>query len=137
MLLSSNRFQLCTLSYGKVKLVLKHNRYFVESRHSDVMQKLVKDPVIQSCMLNDTVGQPDQVQGGNSASDSKVETVLGPAQLSGQVVGQRGLLPPATACSLREHTLARLGIGTHIQRSSSLQVPQPWRVTTAAPWSNN
>jgi hypothetical protein len=23
--------QLCTISYGKVKLVLKHNRYFVES----------------------------------------------------------------------------------------------------------
>lgn len=25
--------KLCTLSYGKVKLVLKHNRYFVESSH--------------------------------------------------------------------------------------------------------
>ena len=24
-------FQLCTLSYGKVKLLLKHNRYYVES----------------------------------------------------------------------------------------------------------
>ena len=43
--------QLCTLSYGKVKLVLKHNRYFVESRHSDVIQKLLKDPVVKSCVL--------------------------------------------------------------------------------------
>lgn len=25
--------QLCTLSYGKVKLVLKHNQYFVESQY--------------------------------------------------------------------------------------------------------
>ena len=25
-------FQLCTLSYGKVKLVLKTNRYFIESQ---------------------------------------------------------------------------------------------------------
>ena len=25
-------FQLCTLSYGKIKLVLKHNKYFVESQ---------------------------------------------------------------------------------------------------------
>ena len=24
---------MCTLSYGKVKLVLKHNRYFVESSY--------------------------------------------------------------------------------------------------------
>jgi DNA excision repair protein ERCC-3 len=30
----------CTLSYGKVKLVLKHNRYFIESSHSDVIQKV-------------------------------------------------------------------------------------------------
>ena len=65
----------CTLSYGKVKLVLKHNRYFVESAfpvssytsptcnivnitrdylcgnvflfHKDVMQSLLKDPIVQ------------------------------------------------------------------------------------------
>ncbi|KAK3758633.1 hypothetical protein RRG08_019543 [Elysia crispata] len=39
--------KLCTLSYGKVKLVLKHNRYFVESQYPDVLQKLLKDPYIQ------------------------------------------------------------------------------------------
>ena len=43
--------QLCTLSYGKVKLVLKHNRYFVESPHPEVLQKILKDPVIQTCRL--------------------------------------------------------------------------------------
>lgn len=43
--------QLCTLSYGKVKLVLKHNKYFVESPHPEVLQKLLKDPVIQECRL--------------------------------------------------------------------------------------
>lgn len=43
--------QLCTLSYGKVKLVLKHNKYFVESPHPEVLQKLLKDPVVQSCRL--------------------------------------------------------------------------------------
>ncbi|KAG5360253.1 DNA repair helicase RAD25 [Yarrowia sp. B02] len=36
----------CTKSYGKVKLVLKHNRYFVESSQADVLQMLLKDPVI-------------------------------------------------------------------------------------------
>lgn len=35
-----------TISYGKVKLVLKHNRYFVESTQADILQKLLKDPVI-------------------------------------------------------------------------------------------
>lgn len=43
--------QMCTLSYGKVKLVLKHNRYFVESPFAEVIQKLLKDPVIQNCRL--------------------------------------------------------------------------------------
>ncbi|KAI5752743.1 hypothetical protein M8J77_019928 [Diaphorina citri] len=42
---------LCTLSYGKVKLVLKHNRYFIESPFAEVLQKLLKDPVIQECRL--------------------------------------------------------------------------------------
>lgn len=41
--------QLCTLSYGKVKLVLKQNKYFVESPHPEILQKILKDPVIQSC----------------------------------------------------------------------------------------
>lgn len=40
--------KLCTLSYGKVKLVLKHNRYFVESQFPEVLQKLLKDPGIQA-----------------------------------------------------------------------------------------
>ncbi len=43
--------KISTLSYGKVKLVLKHNRYFVESTYPEVIQKLLKDPVIQECRL--------------------------------------------------------------------------------------
>lgn len=47
--------KLCTLSYGKVKLVLKHNKYFVESVFPEVLQKLLKDPVIQECRLRRNV----------------------------------------------------------------------------------
>ncbi|CAF2952010.1 unnamed protein product [Rotaria sp. Silwood2] len=43
--------QLCTLSYAKVKLVLKHNRYFVESAYPDVLKKLLEDSQIQECRL--------------------------------------------------------------------------------------
>uniref|UniRef100_A0AAQ5ZP82 General transcription and DNA repair factor IIH helicase/translocase subunit XPB n=1 Tax=Amphiprion ocellaris TaxID=80972 RepID=A0AAQ5ZP82_AMPOC len=43
--------QLCTVSYGKVKLVLKHNRYFVESAFPDVIQRLLQDNVIRECRL--------------------------------------------------------------------------------------
>jgi DNA excision repair protein ERCC-3 len=36
----------CTGSYGRVKLVLKENRYFVESNDAAMLQKLLKDEVI-------------------------------------------------------------------------------------------
>ena len=36
-----------TLSYGKVKLVLKHNKYFVESSHPETLQFLLKDRTIR------------------------------------------------------------------------------------------
>ncbi|ODV65331.1 DNA repair helicase rad25 [Hyphopichia burtonii NRRL Y-1933] len=35
-----------TVSFGKVKLVLKHNRYFVESPQADILQMLLRDPII-------------------------------------------------------------------------------------------
>ncbi|CAJ0575554.1 unnamed protein product, partial [Mesorhabditis spiculigera] len=55
--------QVCTLSYGKVKLVLKHNRYYIESRHSEVIQRLLKDPVIQPCILEeDKTAEPPKNQ---------------------------------------------------------------------------
>lgn len=56
--------KLCTLSYGKVKLVLKHNRYFIESPHPDILQKLLKDPVIQQCRLkrSDDEGDDDFIK---------------------------------------------------------------------------
>jgi DNA excision repair protein ERCC-3 len=43
--------RLCTVSYGKLKLVLKHNRYFVETSHPDVIQTLLKDNVVNDCRL--------------------------------------------------------------------------------------
>lgn len=38
-----------------MKLVLKHNKYFVESPFPEVLQKLLKDPVIQECRLRKSV----------------------------------------------------------------------------------
>ena len=41
----------CTLSYGKIKLVLKHNKYFVESSHPETLQLLLKDTVIREARI--------------------------------------------------------------------------------------
>lgn len=48
--------KLCTVSYGKVKLVLKHNRYFVESAFPDVIQRLLQDNVVRECRLRNAEG---------------------------------------------------------------------------------
>ena len=42
---------LIQIVFLQVKLVLKHNKYFVESTFPEVLQKLLKDPVIQECRL--------------------------------------------------------------------------------------
>jgi DNA excision repair protein ERCC-3 len=41
-----------TLSYGKVKLVLKHNKYFVESNHPETLQVLLKDKTIREARVH-------------------------------------------------------------------------------------
>jgi DNA excision repair protein ERCC-3 len=46
-------------SFMQVKLVLKHNQYFVESPHPEVLQKMLKDPVIQQCRLRRNVDDAD------------------------------------------------------------------------------
>jgi DNA excision repair protein ERCC-3 len=40
-----------TLSYGKVKLVLKHNKYYVESSHPETLQILLKDKAIRDARV--------------------------------------------------------------------------------------
>lgn len=41
-----------TLSYGKVKLVLKHNKYYVESSHPETLQFLLKDTMIREARVH-------------------------------------------------------------------------------------
>lgn len=65
--------KLCTLSYGKVKLVLKHNKYFVESPYPEVLQKLLKDPVVQDCRLRRNI--EDEPEGEELITQVKEDLV--------------------------------------------------------------
>ena len=53
-----------TMSFGKIKLVLKQNRYFVESSHPEILQMLLRDPVISEA----------RVRPGESANDLPIAT---------------------------------------------------------------
>ncbi len=41
----------CTKRYGKAKLVLKHNRYYVESDHPEVLRELLRDEAISQARV--------------------------------------------------------------------------------------
>ncbi|XP_078259371.1 general transcription and DNA repair factor IIH helicase/translocase subunit XPB [Rhinoraja longicauda] len=62
--------KLCTVSYGKLKLVLKHNRYFVESTYPDVIQKVLQDKVIKQCRLRTVEGDETELIMGTVSSKS-------------------------------------------------------------------
>jgi DNA excision repair protein ERCC-3 len=46
----------CTQSYGKVKLVLKSNKHFVESSDPEMLQKLLKDEIIGPLRVEGVTG---------------------------------------------------------------------------------
>lgn len=46
----------CTTSYGKVKLVLQKNKYFVESPYADILERLLKDEAISKSRVKLHVG---------------------------------------------------------------------------------
>ena len=46
----------CTQAFGKVKLVLKHNRYYLETPDNKVLQKLMQDEVISAQTTGETAG---------------------------------------------------------------------------------
>lgn len=48
----------CTLSYGKVKLVLKHNKYFIESTYPETLQYLLKDDIIRGARVQLSAADP-------------------------------------------------------------------------------
>lgn len=79
--------ELCTLSYGKVKLVLKHNRYFVESPHPEVLQKLLKDPVVQNCRLRPKTSEETGDDGFITSLQDKSKPALFGAKAPATVTG--------------------------------------------------
>lgn len=40
----------CTVSYGKAKLVLKHNKHYIESPFPEVLRELLKNPTVSQSM---------------------------------------------------------------------------------------
>lgn len=68
-----NFIKSATVSYGKVKLVIKHNRYFVETSQADILQMLLNDPIIGNLRI-DTDAAIDAAAAKKKLTDSAIET---------------------------------------------------------------
>jgi DNA excision repair protein ERCC-3 len=47
----------CTQKYGKAKLVLKHNKFYVESEFPAVLRELLRDPTIAQARVVEDIGE--------------------------------------------------------------------------------
>ena len=59
----------CTKRYGKAKLVLKNNRYHVESEHPDVLRELLRDDLISQARVADPEAGGGEAGGGGGGAD--------------------------------------------------------------------
>jgi DNA excision repair protein ERCC-3 len=50
----------CTQKYGKAKLVLKQNKFHVESEFPQVLRELLRDPIIAQARIKETSGSLDE-----------------------------------------------------------------------------
>ncbi len=41
----------CTYTFGKAKMVLKDNNYYVESQYPEILRELLKNPAIRQCRV--------------------------------------------------------------------------------------
>ncbi|BEJ16468.1 hypothetical protein CspHIS471_0510730 [Cutaneotrichosporon sp. HIS471] len=70
------RIRKWTASYGKIKLVLKHNRYYLESSVPEYLQRLLKDEVIKTCRVHRDEEQSDMTFGVEQGSKPKRDYMI-------------------------------------------------------------
>ncbi|KAI1340592.1 P-loop containing nucleoside triphosphate hydrolase protein [Xylariaceae sp. FL0016] len=93
----------CASSYGKVKLVIKDTKYFVESNDAEVLQMLLKDPVVGPCRVQGT------------------ETVTSAPSMGGLVI-------PGTsnAAGVQQAQLQKQGDNTQAEGTENIQPENPF-----------
>lgn len=84
----------CTKRYGKAKLVLKHNKFYVESEHHDVLRELLRDTKISQARIVEETGAASGIATG----------AIGTADKDGFVVTTRAEEMEENLKMLREPT---------------------------------
>ena len=71
-----NRIADWTSSYGKIRLVLKHNKYFLESTNQKFLVPLLNDPIIASCKVERQDDEGQQVHGLEKGSGPNRDLII-------------------------------------------------------------
>lgn len=80
-----------TATYGKVRLVLKHNRYYLESTEERFLKFLMSDTVISSCRVYRDEENGDQVVFGKEAAPRRDYALPGTKEARRAEMGDEGI----------------------------------------------
>ncbi len=64
----------CTKRYGKAKLVLKHNKFYVESDYPAVLRELLRDELISQARVSEEVTQGEGANNGGGGDGAGANT---------------------------------------------------------------
>ena len=136
----------CTQSYGKAKLVLHQNRYFIESATDDVLQTLLRDPQIGASRISSNVAgfatyaapapidfsqQPDDAQADAAPSAGGDLEFAAPLaeNVTGEIAEEEEELEKVDAVeqSLRSFEINPNDVGVVKKRCSELEAGPTWR----------
>ena len=107
----------CTLSYGKVKLVLKHNKYYIESSYPEVLQTLLKDPTIRDARVLPGLTE-NETGSGNGLLISKA-----PQRGNLVISGSKAAEQPTPAPKSDDLFASVVGVGSgKLRRHTSLHI---------------
>lgn len=107
----------CTSSYGKVKLVLRQNRYFVESPEYGVLRRLLDDPVIGPLKIiqgydtdrDDQANQNGRVQNQSTAKFNSISSAAANSAAAAVATAETAPVSRPNWNSARSHNSNELG----------------------------
>lgn len=111
----------CTISYGKVKLVLKFNRYWIESGSSSTLQLLLKDAVISQCRVHGTQIMAEK----STRAAAEAITLIKMAEEDDENPVTGGLLPESSAIEEEVHSFEILSGSVEQVKKRCIELDYP------------
>lgn len=128
--------QSSTSNYGKVKLVLKKNRYFIESPYPQVLKKLLKDDVISRARIASTSEEDGTSDLPREEKEAQYPFEIDPAQV--EIVKQRCLPNALNYPMLEEYDFRNDTVNPNLDIELKVNArPRPYQVKSLSKMFGN